>query len=234
MDKTIIGAFENNSEALQAKQQLLSSGFAERSIDLHSSTEPEPEPDASYPNDNPGFMAAIRSLFTWDINDYRDESYGDHYVEAVRRGHAVLSINVNEDQVERACEIMDEAGALDSDEKVSEWRSQGYAGGQQDDTGIRNSEMNTGVTGAPTAAVAADQASSGLDRSATKGSASGAAGDGRGSVGSSVGSGVFNTDLDQGSVPGYEAQGVTAPPSGSRHVRVISRNHQTGGPASNP
>ena len=179
MDKTIIGAFENNSEALQAKQQLLSSGFAERSIDLHSSTEPEPEPDASYPNDNPGFMAAIRSLFTWDINDYRDESYGDHYVEAVRRGHAVLSINVDEDQVERACEIMDEAGALDIDEKVSEWRSQGYAGGQQDDTGIRNSEMNTGVTGAPTAAVAADQASSGLDRSATKGSASGAAGDGR-------------------------------------------------------
>ena len=83
MDKTIIGAFENNSEALQAKQELLASGFPEQAIDLHCRT--EPDPDARQPNDNPGIMAAIRSLFTWDIDHYRDENYGDHYAEAIRR-----------------------------------------------------------------------------------------------------------------------------------------------------
>lgn len=222
MDKTIIGAFENNSEAQQAKQQLLSSGFPEQSIDLHFRT--EPDPDTSHTNDNPGLMAAIRSMFTWDIDDYRDEDYADHYAEAARRGHAILTVNVAQSEVERACEIMDEAGALDIDQKVSEWRSQGYTGGRQAAAGNRNSGMNTGIAGTPTAAVAADEASSSLDRSATKGSASGAAGDGQGSVGSSVGSGMFNTDLDQGSVPGYEEQGVSAPPSGRSNVHVVSRS----------
>src|SRR3546814_16704488 len=87
---------------------------------------------------------AIRSLFTWDIDNYRDENYGDHYVEAVRRGHAVVSINVEESEVDRACDIMDDAGALAIDEKVSEWRSQGYSCGRQDAAGNGKSDMNSG------------------------------------------------------------------------------------------
>jgi|GEM_PF-6164018 len=128
MHKTVIGAFENNSEALQAQQELLSAGFSEQLMSLHYSSEPEPE--ENLPNDNPGFMEAIRSLFTWDLDNYRDESYGDHYVEAVRRGYAVLTINVADDEVERVSELMHSAGALDIDEKIEEWRSQGYDSGQ--------------------------------------------------------------------------------------------------------
>jgi len=125
MHKTVIGAFENDSEALQAQQELLAVGYPEELMSLHYSSAPEPE--ENLPNDNPGFMEAIRSLFTWDLEHYRDESYGDHYVEAVRRGHAVLSIHVDESDVERVSELMDSAGALDIDEKIEEWRSQGYA-----------------------------------------------------------------------------------------------------------
>jgi hypothetical protein len=124
MHKTVIGAFENDSEALQAQQELLSAGFPEELMSLHYSTAPEPE--ENLPNDNPGFMEAIRSLFTWDLENYRDESYGDHYVEAVRRGHAVLTIDVDDSEVERVSELMDGAGALDIDEKLDEWRAQGY------------------------------------------------------------------------------------------------------------
>lgn len=231
MDKAVIGAFENNSEALQAKHELVAAGFPEQSIDLHCRT--APEPDASHPNNNPGFMAAIRSMFTWDIEDYRDESYGDHYAEAVRRGHAVLTINVDESDVDQACDIMDDAGALDIDQKVSEWRSQGYTSGRQDVAGNRNSEMNTGVAGSATTVTAANEANNGLDRSATRGTAGGESG-GRGTVGSSVGSGAFNTDLDQGTVPGYEEQGVSAPPSSRRNVHIVSRSNQASKRAPNP
>jgi hypothetical protein len=222
MNKTVIGAFENNSEALQAKQELLSAGFTEQSVTMHYIAEPDRNTDS--PDDNPGFMDAIRSLFTWDLDDYRDENYGDHYAEAMRRGHAILTINVDESEVEMVSDLMDDAGALDIDEKVSEWRSQGYGSGQQGDFGERTSETNTGVAGSATGAVAANQANSGLDRVA--GGAGGTSGAGQSSLGTRTGSGISNADLDQGAVPGYQDQGVSAAPTSRRNVHIVSSSNQ--------
>ncbi|HZV62021.1 MAG TPA: hypothetical protein VFF75_06355 [Methylophilaceae bacterium] len=158
MNKTVIGAFDNNSEALQAKSELLAAGFPEQFMDVHFIGEAAAE---TPPNDNPGFMEAIRSLFTWDIEHYRDENYGDHYVEAVRRGHAVLTITVDENEVERVSELMDSAGALDIDEMVADWRSQGYSGGQLPPS--NNSDTSEGLTDTVTTSVASNEAESGLD-----------------------------------------------------------------------
>lgn len=228
MNKTVIGAFENNSEALQAKQELLAAGFAERSIVMHPSV--EPDSDDSSPDDNPGFMQAIRSLFSWDLDDYRDENYGDHYVEAARRGHAILTIDVDESEVEMASDLMDSAGALDINEKVSEWRSQGYGSGRQEDIGERASETNTGVSGAATAAVAANRADSGLGRTTD----SDTAGAGQSSLGTITDSGLSSADLDQGAVPGYRDQGVKAAPTSRHNVHIVSRNTPGSRGAPNP
>jgi hypothetical protein len=126
MNKTVIGAFENDTEALQAKAELLAAGFPEQALSVHHATPPQDD----QPDHNPGFMQAIRSLFTWDLDNYRDESYADHYAEAVRRGHAVLAATVDDSEVEMVCDLMDDAGALDIDERVTQWRSLGYTGGQ--------------------------------------------------------------------------------------------------------
>lgn len=220
MNKTVIGVFENNSEALQAQSELLSVGFDEQSIDLHYST--EPDPDASNRNDNPGFMEAIRSLFTWDIEHYRDENYGDHYVEAVRRGHAVLTITVDESEVERACELMDSAGALDIDQKVTDWRSQGYIGGQLPPSD--NSHMNEGLTDTVTTSVASNEAKSGLDRTTGGGSTPSV---GLGTLDSDVNNSGLNTNLNQGLGAGYEDQGASQPTS-RNNVRVVPHGNQSG------
>lgn len=220
MNKTVIGAFENNSEALQAKSELISAGFQEHSIDLHYST--EPASDVTSSKDNPGFMEAIRSLFTWDIEDYRDENYGDHYVEAVRRGHAVLSITVDENEVEQACELMDSAGALDIDQKVSDWRSQGYTGGQLPPS--ENSNTSEGLTDTVTTSVASNETKSGLDRTTGGG---GTPSVGLGSLDSDMNNSGLNTNLNQGLGAGYEDQGVSQPTS-RNNVRVVPHTHQSG------
>jgi len=218
MNKTVIGAFENNSEALQARSELLSAGFHEQSIALHYSTEPEAE--ASLPNDNPGFMEAIRSLFTWDIEHYRDENYGDRYVEAVRRGHAVLTITVDESEVERACELMDSAGALDIDQKAAEWRTQGYVGSEQPLS--VNSDMSEGITDTVTTSVASNEAKSGLDRTTGSG---GTPSVGLGTMDSDVNNSGLTTNLNQGLGAGYEDQGVSQPTS-RNNARVVPHSNQ--------
>ena len=206
MKKTVIGAFENNSEALQAKQELLSAGFSEQAMTMHGSSQPE----ADHPNHNPGFMEAIRSLFTWDLDDFRDESYADHYAEAVRRGHAVLTIDIDESEVDMVSDLMDDAGALDIDEKVTEWRSQGYGRDQQSRPNDPDASLNTWAGSDPVpAGIAGSEASSGLDRTA----------------GGSAGSGDFRTDMDPGSVHGVGGQGVTAPPAGRHRVHVLPHSN---------
>jgi hypothetical protein len=232
MNKTVIGAFENNSEALQAKQELLAAGFSERSIVMHPSV--EPDSDDSIPDDNPGFMQAIRSLFSWDLDDYRDENYGDHYVEAARRGHAILTIDVDESEVEMASDLMDSAGALDINEKVSEWRSQGYGSARQEDIGERASATNTGVSGAATAAVAANRADSGLGRTTDAGTAGGTSSAGQSSLGTRTDSGLSSADLHQGATPGYRDQGVKAAPTSRHNVHIVSRSDQGSRGAPNP
>ena len=216
MNKTVIGAFENNSEALQAKEELLAAGFSEQCMDVHFATPPEED----HPNHNPGFMQAIRSLFTWDLEDYRDESYADHYAEAVRRGHAVLTATVDESEVEMVSDLMDDAGALDIDEKVSEWQSQGYTGGQlaADDRGGSNS----GSTG-----TAGDL----LSESRTNNDLGGVASGGMPSTGpdnldNSADTGL-NTNLNQGLGAGREDDDMGSQPS--RHnVRVLTPGNRGG------
>lgn len=224
MMKTVIGAFENRSEALQAQQNLLSAGFAESAMDIHGTTGASQQADTH--DDNPGFMDAIRSLFTWDLDEYRDENYAEHYAEAVRRGHVLLSINVDDRDVDQVSDLMNTAGALDIDEKVAQWRSQGYSGGRGNEAAGTDESLNTWAGSDPTTgAVAGNQADSGLDRGTTGGNAGGATTAGRPGTGGSIGSGTFNTDMDQGSVPGYQEQGVTAPPSGSHRVHVLPHSN---------
>jgi hypothetical protein len=171
-------------------------------------------------------MEAIRSLFTWDLDDYRDESYADHYAEAVRRGHAVLTIDIDESEVDMVSDLMDDAGALDIDEKVAEWRSQGYGRDQPSRPNDPDATLNTWAGSDPVpAGIAGSEASTGLDRTTGGGTAGGAGGAGQPMTGGSIGSGAFNTDMDQGSVPGFQEQGVTAPPSGRHRVHVLPHSN---------
>jgi uncharacterized protein (TIGR02271 family) len=110
MDRTVVGVFDKAAEAQQARQELLQAGFQASSISLV--TQPA---NAAEPN---RFWDSIRDFF-----GMKDTGY---YTEAARRGATLLTINCQEQQVERAVQILERHNPIDIDRRVEEWRRTGW------------------------------------------------------------------------------------------------------------
>jgi uncharacterized protein (TIGR02271 family) len=142
MKKTIVGLFDSVEDARQAEQQLYSSGFPKDSMCIHAHNyENSYNPDMYSSDDSNlrsgeidedsskqgGFMQSIRNMFANMFGE--DHEDAGHYSEAVRRGSTVLSVTVDDDsRVEKASEILSQAGAINIDNRVAEWRQGGYTG----------------------------------------------------------------------------------------------------------
>ena len=70
-----------------------------------------------------GFWAELKDAFVSD-----DDRHS--YEEGVRRGSFLLTAYVQEEQADRAVDILDQSGSVDFDQREQEWRSQGWAGSQ--------------------------------------------------------------------------------------------------------
>ena len=70
-----------------------------------------------------GFWAELKDAFVSD-----DDRHS--YEEGVRRGGFLLTAYVQEEQADRAVDILDQSGSVDFDQREQEWRSQGWAGSQ--------------------------------------------------------------------------------------------------------
>ncbi len=57
------------------------------------------------------------------------EEDAQHYTEAVRRGGILLAVRSQDEQAQRVAEILGEDGAVNIDERVEQYRSQGYVPG---------------------------------------------------------------------------------------------------------
>jgi hypothetical protein len=56
------------------------------------------------------------------------EEHAHHYSESVRRGDVLVMVRASGDRADRACEILDDHGAVDVDERVQNWQSRGWSG----------------------------------------------------------------------------------------------------------
>lgn len=136
MDSTIVGMFDSHSDAMQARDALLAAGFASSQVrmqggesgSLSSTTTDTTTGTASMPVHNDhgsgGIGGFFRSLFGMDERD----EYVGAYSEGVRRGGGVLAVDVrDDDEIARAEEIMNRYGAVDVDERASQWRQEGWS-----------------------------------------------------------------------------------------------------------
>ena len=63
-------------------------------------------------------------------NDNTESDERPAYDEAFRRGSCGLTVSVDNDQeLDRAAEILNSAGAVDIDERSQQWRNEGWTGG---------------------------------------------------------------------------------------------------------
>jgi uncharacterized protein (TIGR02271 family) len=141
MTQTIVGVFDSLSDAQRAADRLAQDGIAHADMQVHaqdatggadvvggplenSATARTVAPDTGEDAPRGGGLARFfRNLFG---NDDEPEEAG-HYRESVRRGHALLSVDViDEARIDAVRAAMTDAGAMDVDERVRQWKTAGY------------------------------------------------------------------------------------------------------------
>ena len=129
MNQTVVGTFPSYPAAQAAADKLAAQGFSRDEMDIKSIEAGTAASGTTRPEDRDadrGMMASIGDFFSGLFGADDDRQYAGHYSEAVRRGHAVLTVGVDAARVDAAHEALSDAGAVDIDERVANWRSQGY------------------------------------------------------------------------------------------------------------
>ncbi|GAB3801587.1 hypothetical protein GCM10028819_29110 [Spirosoma humi] len=151
--QTVIGVFDDASDAQRAVDQLVSNGFSRDSIDLSAQTSPNYSDSTATRIDrdddddnNSGIGGFFSSLFGSDSDDSRK------YSHVASRGSVVTVHAQSSDEAERAADLLDEYGAVDVDERANEY---GYASYNQTSNAPNSVDYNAASTGAPTTGIGA-------------------------------------------------------------------------------
>jgi uncharacterized protein (TIGR02271 family) len=137
MQHTLIAVFDNHNDAVSAKNELLSSGFASADVRLSHGDETAPggsmadsSATTSTDADNePGIGTSIKNFFS-DIFGSDNHEHTSKYSTAVEHGNHVLTVNTDsEPEVERAADIVERFGPIDIDEQSEKWTGGAAASG---------------------------------------------------------------------------------------------------------
>ena len=125
MRQTVVGVFERYATARQAAQQLRESGFGDSVYvtDEITAVEGDAVNAGDELRDQGGIVAQVRHFFA-DLFDGDDDQVSP-YAEALRRGGGVVKVEVTEDEADAARAALEAAGAMDIDDRASEWRESG-------------------------------------------------------------------------------------------------------------
>ena len=128
MAQTVVGIFDDSNQAQRAVERLTAYGFTEADIDITSQAsvvENENDNDmatgssaSSSENRDSGFGDRVSRFFS---NLFDDESDAQRYSTVARNGTIVSVYAESRDEAERAADILDEFGAVNVDEKATEY-----------------------------------------------------------------------------------------------------------------
>lgn len=134
MANTIIGVYDEYSHAQSALDELLQSGFDRSDVRLSPADQnPAARQAALRSND----LGNEESSGGWSIgnffralfgNDEHNHPHADVYKEALRRGSYLLTVEADdEEERDRASDIMNRYHPVDIDARSAHWRSQGWS-----------------------------------------------------------------------------------------------------------
>ena len=130
MRQTVVGVFDRYEEARRAAALLRDSGFGSDAVHVTESTFDEGDTPSHTQHGSAGIVENIRSFFT-EIFGAGERDEVSAYAEAVRRGGAVVKVDVDDDaRVDIARDTLQTAGAVDIEERVAEWRQAGWGDGE--------------------------------------------------------------------------------------------------------
>ena len=119
MSSTITAMFDSRADAEAAKERLKASNVDADHIHVHDKTSAGYKDSGYSTHQDRGIWDSIKNAFLPDEDRHT-------YEEGVRRGGAVLTADVDDDDVDRAVKVLEEAGSIDVDDRASQWRSSGW------------------------------------------------------------------------------------------------------------
>lgn len=135
MAQTVVGFFDDAAQAQRAVEQLVSNGFDRSYIDVSSGTNQSTmstSGDRSNPEHENGITRFFKNLF----GDDDDEA--DRYSRVGMRSNSIVTVHAqSSDEAERAADLLDDAGAVNVNERASDYdRSGAYTSGNTARTDI--------------------------------------------------------------------------------------------------
>ncbi|UOQ53005.1 YsnF/AvaK domain-containing protein [Hymenobacter cellulosivorans] len=141
MNQTVVGIFDNIQTAQQASRQLIAAGFTQENVDISSggaatSGSTATANSSNYQNTSGTATEAVGDAAgrTGDgISNFFSNLFGGddtedarRYSHVARQGHSILTVHCQSaEHARQAAEILDNAGAVDVDERAAQT---GYAG----------------------------------------------------------------------------------------------------------
>lgn len=118
MAQTVIGFFDNSSEAQSAIQELLNNGFSRDHIDISNVSATDTSSTASSDTvDNVG--DSISNFFS-SLFDSSDEA--NRYSEVARHSDSIVTVHAqSNEEAQRAAAILDRFGTVDVDQRYSQY-----------------------------------------------------------------------------------------------------------------
>lgn len=127
MAQTVIGLFDNATEAQTAVQALLGKGFNQNDVDVsvRNANDNTSATDSYYTgsshNSNDGITDAIGSFFG---SLFDDSTQANNYSEVARRSNAIVTVHASTPALaSTAAEVLDQHGAVDVDERSAQYRN---------------------------------------------------------------------------------------------------------------
>ncbi len=129
MSRTVTAMYDSRSEAEAARSRLTASNIdAERVRIIDKSSSPTTGSYSSSSGstgasggDGQGFWASLKDMF---VPDEDRHAYG----EGISRGGFLLCAEVDENEVDEACRLLEESNSVDFDQREQSWRSEGWNG----------------------------------------------------------------------------------------------------------
>jgi len=134
MNQTVIGTFDNTTDADDAVRDLVDAGIPRSAVQVHSRETGTTPPDegtthvsGDHDHAHPGFFERIERFFSNLVGDNDRPAEFSHYHEAIRRGGALVAVDLrDDDDFDKVKRVLDDAGAVDIDERAAQWQSSGY------------------------------------------------------------------------------------------------------------
>jgi stress response protein YsnF len=133
MTQTVIGLFDDASEARRAVERLTQQGVSRQSIDIRENETGGTDTVSRDRDDNEnGITRFFKSLFG-------DNDDADRYSKAGNNSRCIVTVHANSrDEAERAADILDDCGAIDVNERAG-----GYGQASQSRQGVENRRETT-------------------------------------------------------------------------------------------